>query len=145
VILTHLAQRHGQFGGNTEEQRQEVLRWLFFDNHKFTSYFATYRFMKAFGATAPDPAVMAWLRGRIDGAFAIVEKQLSTQPYVTGAAPTIADFSMSAYLFFPVEESGYEVAGRYPGIAAWLERMRQTPGWASPYDLLPGERIAPRW
>jgi glutathione S-transferase len=145
VILTHLAQRHGQFGGNTEEERQEVLRWLFFDNHKFTSYFATYRFMKAFGATAPDPVVMAWLRGRIDGAFGIVEKQLATQPYVAGAAPTIADFSMSAYLFFPVEESGYDVAGRYPNITAWVERMRQVPGWASPYDLLPGERIAPRW
>lgn len=145
VILSHLAQRHGQFGGNTEEERQEVLRWLLFDNHKFTSYFASYRFAKAFGAAAPDPAVMAWLRGRIDGAFGIFEKHLAAQPFAVGNAPTIADFSMSAYLFFPVEESGYEVAGRYPNIAAWLERMRQIPGWASPYDLLPGERIAPRW
>ena len=37
-----------------------MLRWLLFDNHKFTSYFATFRFMKAFGATPPEPALMAW-------------------------------------------------------------------------------------
>ena len=30
-----------------------MLRWLFFDNHKFTSYFATWRFMKSFAAKRP--------------------------------------------------------------------------------------------
>ena len=48
-------------------------------------------------------------------------------------------------MFYPVEESGYAVAGRYPRIAAWVKRLQALPGWASPYDILPGERIAPRW
>lgn len=145
LILTYLAKKHGVFGGNTEDEQQEVLRWLLFDNHKFTSYMASYRYMKAFGPSAPDPAVMAWLRGRLDGAFAIVDKHLSTRPYMVGSAPTIADFSLSGYLFYPVEESGYEIAQRYPHMAAWLARLCQLPGWASPYDVLPGERLAPKW
>jgi glutathione S-transferase len=145
AILTHMARRHGAYGGRTDDERHDVLRWLLFDNHKFTSYFATYRFMKAFGPTAPDPAVMAWLKGRLDNAFGIVDKHLATSRFVVGDAPTIADFSMCGYLFYPVEESGYAVAVHYPHIAAWLERMRALPGWASPYDILPGERIAPRW
>ncbi|HSW06340.1 glutathione S-transferase family protein [Aquabacterium sp.] len=145
VILMHLARRHGDFGGQGEEEQQEVLRWLLFDNHKFTSYFATYRFMKAFAPVAPDPAVMAWLRGRLDNSFGIVDKQLADHAFMIGDAPTIADFSMCGYLFYPVEESGYEVATRFPNIAAWLERLRQIPGWASPYDVLPGERLPPRW
>ncbi len=145
LILSYLAKKHGALGGNTEDEQHEVLRWLLFDNHKFTSYLATYRFMKSFGPTAPDPAVMAWLRGRLDGAFAIVDKHLSTQPYMVGSAPTIADLSLSGYLFYPVEESGYEVAQRFPHMAAWLARLRQLPGWASPYDVLPGERILPKW
>ena len=123
----------------------EVLRWLLFDNHKFTSYFATYRFMKAFGPTAPDPAVMAWLKGRLDNAFGIVDKHLATSRFVVGSAATIADFSMCGYLFYPVKESGYAVAERFPHIAAWLDRVRALPGWASPYDILPGERLAPKW
>jgi len=49
VILTYLASKYGLFGGQTDEARLEVLRWLLFDNHKLTSYFASYRFMKAFG------------------------------------------------------------------------------------------------
>ncbi|MDI1239919.1 MAG: glutathione S-transferase [Polaromonas sp.] len=145
VILGYLAKKHGAYDGATEDDRLEVLRWLFFDNHKFTSYFATYRFMKAFGPATPDPAVMAWLRARMDAAFAIVDKHLATREWMVGGAATIADFSLSGYLFYPLEESGYEVAGRYPHIEAWLARLRGLPGWASPYDVLPGERLPPKW
>lgn len=145
VILTYLAAKHGAFGGESEDERLKVLRWLLFDNHKFTSYFASYRFMKAFGPAAPDPAVMAWLSGRLDGAFGIVDKHLAGARYLVGDAPTIADISLSGYLFYPAAESGYEVAGRFPNIAAWLERVRAMPGWANPYDVLPGEIIAPKW
>lgn len=145
LILTHLARKHGAFGGVGEEEQQEVLRWLFFDNHKFTSYFATYRFMRAFGPTAPDPAVLAWLQGRLGNAFGIVDKHLAQRSFMVGNAPTVADLSLCGYLFFPVEESGYALAGRYPNIVAWLERVRAIPGWADPYDVLPGERLAPKW
>jgi glutathione S-transferase len=145
AILTYLARKHGAFGGRTDDDQQDVLRWLFFDNHKFTSYFATWRFMKSFGVDAPDPALTKFLKTRIDGAFAIVDKHLATQPYIVGDAPTIADMSMSAYLHYPVEEHGYDFQRSHPNIAAWLARIRQVPGWGDPYEVLPGERIAPRW
>jgi glutathione S-transferase len=145
AIMLFLAERHGRYGGATADERQEVLRWLFFDNHKFTSYLATWRFMKSFGATAPDPAVAQWLQGRIANAFGIVERQLTRQAYVAGAQPTIADLSLSGYLHFPADESGIDIPARYPAIAAWLQRLRALSGWQGPYDLLPGERIAPRW
>jgi glutathione S-transferase len=145
VILTALSDQHGRYGGRDESERLEVLRWLLFDNHKFTSYFASLRFMKAFAPAAPDPAVTAWLRPRIDNAFGIVERQLASRDFITGDEPTIADFSLAGYLFYPEEESGYPIAPRYPAIAAWIERIRALPGWAGPYDCLPGELVAPRW
>jgi glutathione S-transferase len=145
AILTWLAERHGAFGGRNADEKYDVLRWLLFDNHKFTSYFATYRFMKAFGSSAPDPAVMAFLRGRIDGAFSIADKHLARSAFVVGDEPTIADMSMSAYLFFPTAESGIDVAAQYPNIGAWLRRVKEIPGWGDPYEVLPGERIAPKW
>ena len=145
VILSYLAEKHGKFGGTTEDEKLEVLRWLLFDNHKFTSYFGTYRFMKAFAPTPPDPAVMTFLKNRVDAAYGVVDRHLATKPYLVGAAPTIADFSLAGYRFYPVEESGYEIAERFPHIAAWVERMKAVPGWASPYEVLPGARIAPKW
>ena len=145
VILTYLAGQHGRFLGRSDDQKFEALRWLFFDNHKFTSYFATYRFMNAFGPAAPDPVVMAWLRGRLDNAFGIVDQHLGATKYLVGDAPSIADFSLSGYLFYPGEESGYDWPARFPNIAAWVERLRALPGWGDPYQVLPGERIAPKW
>ena len=145
VILTMLAERHGRFGGGSDDERLEILRWLFFDNHKFTSYFATWRFMKSFAASPPDPAVAAFLKSRIDNAFEIVDRHLSFREFIVGNAFSIADISLSGYLFYPVEESGIVLEERFPRIAAWRDRLRTMPGWGDPYDVLPGERVAPRW
>jgi len=145
AILTYLARKHGAYGGSTEDEQLEILRWLLFDNHKFTSYFATYRFLKAFGPKAPDPVIMAWLKARVDAAFAIAEKHLGSCRFIVGDGATIADFSMCAYLLYPAEESGYDFAQTHPNIAAWLARMRDIDGYASPYEVLPGERILPKW
>jgi glutathione S-transferase len=145
AILTYLADKHDAYRGTSADERLDVLRWLFFDNHKFTSYFGSYRFARSFAPTPPDPAVMSWLKGRIDSAYGIVEKHLTSRQFLVGSAPTIADFSLCGYLFYPVEESGHDVAARFPSIAAWVERMRALPGWAPPYEALPGERIEPKW
>ena len=145
VILTMLAEQHGRFGGKDADERWEMLRWLFFDNHKFTSYFATWRFMKSFAAKAPDPAVAAFLKSRIDAAFGIVDKHLAGRTFMVGDSLTIADMSLSGYVFYPAEESGYVLEERFPNLAAWRDRLRAAPGWGDPYEVLPGERIAPRW
>ena len=145
VILKYLSKKHGAFGGRTPEENEEILRWILFDNHKFTSYFATYRFLLAFGPSKPDAAVLAFLKTRIDGAYGIVNKHLEKRDWMVGNSPTIADISLSGYVFFPVAESGYDIEKLHPNVAAWRKRLRALPGWADPYDVLPGERIAPKW
>jgi glutathione S-transferase len=145
AILTYLARKHDRFGGASDDDRLEILRWLLFDNHKFTSYFASYRFAKAFGPSPPDPAVMVWLKGRIDAACAIVDRHLADRQFITGSSPTIADFSLSGYVFYPYEESGYDIEGMHTNIGAWMTRLRGLDGWAPPYDILPGERLPPKW
>jgi glutathione S-transferase len=143
AILSHLADKTGKFKPAGEAQRLEALRWVLFDNHKFTSYFATYRFLKAFGKQEPDPAVMSFLKGRFDAALGIVEKHLGNSRFMAGDAPTIADFSVAGYVFYPPEESGYDWSKTNPNLSAWIERLRALPGWKAPYELLPGERIKP--
>jgi glutathione S-transferase len=143
VILDHLARKHGRFGGESEAERREVLRWILFDNHKFTSYLATFRFLKCFMPKEPDPAVMGWLKGRMDAALAIAEKELAGRDFIAGPALTIADLSMAGYLFYPAEEHGYDWAASHPAIARWLARIAAMPGWRGPYECLPGARIAP--
>ena len=55
AILTYLAEKTGRFGGRDEDERLEILRWILFDNHKFTSYFATLRFLVGIQKTGETP------------------------------------------------------------------------------------------
>src|SRR2546426_12619683 len=43
VILDYLVERFGRYGWNDGAERREILRWLFWDNHKLTSYTGKYR------------------------------------------------------------------------------------------------------
>jgi len=145
AILIYLSRRFGAFQPQSEDEELEALRWMFFDNHKFSSYFATYRFLHSLASPPGDPAVIAFLKGRAEAAYAIVEKHLGAQPFIAGARPTIADISMCGYVFYPVEEHGFDLERTHPNLWAWMERIRALPGWAAPYELMPGERfLAPR-
>jgi glutathione S-transferase len=143
VILTYLADKTGKFKPATEDDRLEALRWILFDNHKFTGYFATYRFLRSLAPQAPSPDVLALLKTRFDAALGIVEKHLGASRFMVGDKPTIADFSLAGYMFYPPEESGYDWPKTNPNLAAWIGRMRALPGWKDPYELMPGERIKP--
>ena len=140
AILEHLAQQSGKFGSDDDDDRLEILRWILFDNHKFTSYLATYRFLLAFAKTG-EPSVMEFLKGRIASALNIVAKHLSTRKFVAGAEPTIADLSLCGYLFYPAEVFGFDIAAEHPPIGAWLKRIRALPGWKHPYELMPGHPV----
>ena len=143
AILTLLAERTGQFGGHDADARQEILRWILFDNHKLTSYLATFRYFNAF-AKPLDAVVMDFLRGRVRAGLGIVEKHLAVQPFIVGSAATIADLSLCGYLFYPPDEFGFDIAQENPAIAAWLTRIKALPGWVHPYDLMPGHPLPPR-
>ena len=139
-ILLKLAERYGRFGAETKEEQFELLRWLFWDNHKLTGFMATYRFQRAF-TSSPDPHVLAYLRKRLDDFLSILEAHLQGNAFAIGARPTIADISMQAYLSYPASETGYDFAASHPAVRAWLERIAALPGWKSAYDLLPGNRL----
>ena len=139
-ILLRLAERYGRYRGEDDDERFELLRWLFWDNHKLTSYMATYRFLRAFTAS-PDRNVLALLRCRLDDYLGILERHLRDRAFVVGSRPTIADISAIAYLSFPKEESGYDLAATHLAIDAWRGRIAALPGWRAPYDLLRGKRL----
>lgn len=138
VILDYLAATLGRYGWTDDAERREIQRWLYWDNHKLTSYIATLRFLVSLQKTGETP-VTEFLRGRAAGALGILEKHLAATPWAACGRPTIADLSMCGYLYWP-EEFGVSWSD-YPAIAAWLARIREQPGWVHPYQLLPGHPL----
>jgi glutathione S-transferase len=141
VCLTYLAERTGKFLPQGEDERLEALRWIIFDNQKLNGFLGPYRFLKTLAKPAGDPAVLAFLKGRIDGNLAILDKRLAGRPFVLGERPTIADMSLAGYLYYPAEEFGFDIAATYPAIAKWLDRIKTLPGWEHPYKLMPGHPL----
>jgi glutathione S-transferase len=134
VILDYLAEQTRKFGAKSEDERREILRWMLFDNHKFTSYLATLRFLIQFAKTGETP-VTEFLRTRAINALKVVDGHLAGQPFVIGKRATIADLSMCGYLYFgdeltvPLES--------FTNVLNWLDRLKALPGWKHPYDLMP--------
>ena len=138
VCLAYLAERAAKFAPQGEDEQLEAMRWIIFDNQKVNGFLGPYRFLRNFARPAGDPAVLAFLKGRIDGNLAIVEKRLSDRPFLLGARPTIADISLVGYLYYPAEEFGFDIPATFPAIARWLDRVKALPGWKHPYELMPG-------
>ena len=138
VILNYLADLSGKYKPQGREEELEALRWMIFDNQKVNGFMGPFRFLKNFAKPAGDPAVLAFLKGRIDGNLAIVNKRLEKSPFLLGEKPTIADVSMVAYLYYPAEEFGFDIRKDHPAIAGFLDRVMKLPGWDHPYKLMPG-------
>ena len=135
VILDYLAGTMGRFGWGDDDERREILRWLLWDNHKLTSYTATYRFLRTL-TKDPDPAVLAEFGKRSRAAWGVLDTHLKDRAWIVGERLTIADLSCCAYLFFD-DEIGVDW-GEFPAIGAWLERLKAEPRWKHPYAMLPG-------
>lgn len=137
VIQMYVSEKSGKFGGTTPQEAREVLRWVFWDNHKLSSQAGNTRFLMNFLPEDRRPApVIAFQQGRLRAAYEILDAHLKNRDWMVGNGITNADISCCGYLFYP-EPFGFDRAD-WPHIDAWLTRISETPGWKHPYDLMPG-------
>jgi glutathione S-transferase len=137
VIQDYVSSKTGKLGGRSAAERRDILRWMFFDNHKVSGVAGPLRFLMNFLPEEKRNAdVIAFMTARLLGALKIMETQLADTPYLTGDALTIADIACAGYLFYP-EPFGFDRSD-FPHIDAWMTRIEDTPRWKHPYDLMPG-------
>ncbi|SLN63506.1 Disulfide-bond oxidoreductase YfcG [Pseudoruegeria aquimaris] len=137
VIQDYLVEKTGKFGGETPEERREILRWILWDNHKLSSQAGVTRFLMNFLPEDKRPAeVIAFLQGRLKSALSVLEAHLDGRDWIVAGRPTIADFTCCSYLYYP-EPFGFDRAD-WPNIDRWLSAISGLEGWKHPYDLMPG-------
>lgn len=143
AILGWLAETHGIFGPSNAMERFETARWLLFDNHRFTGSFAAHRVLQSTMPEPPHPDLLAYARARAHSALSIVEKHLIDGSFMLGDRPTIVDFSLVGYLYYPAEETGFDLRTAFPAIDAWRGRISSLPGWKPPYEMMPVGKSLP--
>ncbi len=138
AIQAYITEKTGKFGGTTQEEKYEVLRWVLWDNHKLSSMAGMTRFLMNFLPEEHRNAdVIAFNQGRLKAAYQVLNAHLDGRDWIVGNAPTNADFSCCGYLYYP-EPFGFDRA-EWPHIDAWLTRLSEQPDWKHPYDLMPGK------
>ena len=137
VIQMYITEKSGKFGGATPQEAREVMRWVFWDNHKLSSQAGMTRFLMNFLPEDKRPAeVIGFMQGRLKAAYAVLNAHLQGRDWIVGDGPTNADFSCCGYLFYP-EPFGFDRAD-WPEIDRWLRGVQALEGWKHPYDLMPG-------
>ena len=91
----------------------------------------------------PRPsALTSHVREGAEAAWKVLDAHLLGREWIVGRRPTIADFSLAGYVFWP-EEIGVDWKD-YPNIRDWSARIAALPGWQHPYQLMPGHPL-PGW
>ncbi|MDA0180839.1 glutathione S-transferase N-terminal domain-containing protein [Solirubrobacter phytolaccae] len=106
--------------------RAQVAQWLSFEQERVMGGLGGPRFRLLTGRATAEEVEPRLATGR--EALAILGDQLMARDWVVGAAPSIADLSLFAYVSVaPVEVPG--------AVAAWLDRVRALPGFLD--DFVP--------
>ena len=111
--------------------RADMLRWMFWEQYNHEPNVATLRFWTGWvGLDNLSEAQRAMLPGKRaagEAALKLMDEHLGRQSYFVGKSLTLADIALYAYTHV-AEEGGYRL-GDYPALAAWLDRVAQTPGF----------------
>lgn len=129
AILCYLAEG-SRYLPDDRWQRAQTLQWLFFEQYSHEPYVAVARFiMHWLPAGHPRREELPRLRERGYQALDVMEKHLSTQPFLVDSGYGIADVALYAYTH-DAPMGGFELAG-YPAIRAWLARVESQPGFVA--------------
>ena len=125
--LTGHAFRWIETDANAGDTRTRVMEWLFFEQYSHEPYIAVARNIVAFRREKhlyAERLAECWEKG--GRALAVMERRLAGHDWLTDAGPTVADLALFAYTH--VAGDGEFDLSAYPGIRAWIARLRALPG-----------------
>ena len=107
--------------------RTRVFEWLFFEQYSHEPHVAVARNIIAYRREEHlYPERIAHCHAAGARAFDAMEQRLGRHDWLTESGPTIADLALFAYTH--VAEEGEFDMSRWPGIRAWVSRVRAVPG-----------------
>lgn len=144
AILFYFAQS-SRCWPSSDWDRAQVMRWMFFEQYSHEPYIAVNRHWKLHLPAAEQAALAEQTAANhVRGlqALHVMERQLSDAEWLAGGQYTIADIALYAYTH-TAGEGGFDL-DPYPGIRAWLDRVREEPGHIPQMQEEPGAPVT-RW
>jgi glutathione S-transferase len=137
AILEYLADKTGQFGGATLDDRLRAREWLFWGWDRFDAPVYRLRAFKA-GFRPLEPAVVDLYVAERKAAFDVLETYFASgHDWLAGQHATIADIDLYGVAAL-AHEGDYDVAA-HPHVVKWMKRIEALPHFKSTDTLLPPE------
>ena len=129
AILNYFAQGTSLLPADALELAR-VQEWQFYEQYNHEPTIAVRRYIKKFlGLPAERQAEFDSKEEGGYKALAVMESHLAKHQYLVGNSYSVADISLYAYTHV-AEEGDFDIS-RFPGIFAWLARVRDQPGHIS--------------
>jgi glutathione S-transferase len=109
--------------------RAQSLQWMFFEQSRLEPFISPARFL---GRIAPhlgvgrEADIVAW-RDKASAGLAVLDAHLSNRDFMLGDRYGITDIALFGYVHVS-DEAGIDMH-LFPNVVAWIERVRQTPGF----------------
>jgi glutathione S-transferase len=103
----------------------KIDEWLFWEQYSHEPYIAVCRFHMLY-LGRPREAREAWRVERGEAALDLMERHLSSHPYLVGATITIADIALLAYTRVAAD-GGFDLSPR-PNVNGWIARCERALG-----------------
>lgn len=111
-------------------EHAEMLAWMFWEQNQHEGVIAVRGALNFYPSRRgmATPERMADLLERGHALLATMEKRLSAQDWLAGHQITLADICLYGYTHTAGERGGFDMI-RFPGIMAWLARIKAMPGY----------------
>jgi glutathione S-transferase len=120
-------------------ERAKVLQWLSFEGNYVEPAIGTLRHWIMTGKDARRPRELVESRCAASlKALAVLDRELTSRPFIAGDTYTIADISLFAYTS-RAHEANLPL-GDFANVCAWIERVEAQPGFLAktyPYSIDP--------
>jgi glutathione S-transferase len=127
AILYHLAEGTPYLPAD-RLQRARVLQWMFWEQYSHEPNIATLRHWLQHGGLTPERRPLLDQKRKLgERALSVMEAHLGRSRYMVGDGCTIADLALYAYTHV-APEGGFDL-GPLPAVRAWLDRVRDRPGF----------------
>lgn len=118
--------------GITEEERFQVLQWMFWSGEQWRTFTTTIfdeRVGKTVMGVPRDEALIASAEGKIRAAARVLDKHLAGRQFMVGDALTLADIDIAGP-FSQIDRARFPFR-EFPNLIAWHNNLlRSVPAWA---------------
>jgi glutathione S-transferase len=129
AMLLHLSENTGYLPADSY-QRAVVYQWLFFEQYSHEPYIAVARFIvKLAGRQQEEAARLKMLLKKGNEALGVMEKALTSNPFLVADRFSIADIALYAYTH-SAEDGGFDLS-MWPSVQHWLRRVEAEAGFPS--------------